>query len=80
MAREKGLAADAMEVRSADEARIGRKNKTPRRWARRGTRASAPKDQRTASTTIFGAICPEDGKGAGLVLPWCNTEAMTLRR
>ncbi len=28
--------------------------------------------------TIFGAICPEHGKGAGLVLPLCNTEAMTL--
>ena len=62
----------------ADEARVGQKNKITRRWARRGTRPSAPKDQRTASTYIFGAICPEDGKGAGLVLPWCNTEAMTL--
>ena len=62
----------------ADEARVGQKNKITRRWARCGTRPSAPKDQRTASTYIFGAICPEDGKGAGLVLPWCNTEAMTL--
>jgi hypothetical protein len=35
-------------------------------------------DQRTASTYIFGAICPKDGKGAALVLPRCNTEAMTL--
>ena len=25
---------------------------------------------------IFGAICPKKGKGAGLVLPWCDTEAM----
>ena len=49
-----------------------------RRWARRGTRPSAPQDQRTASTYIFGAICPKDGKAAGLVLPRCNTEAMTL--
>ena len=44
----------------------------------RGTRPSAPQDQRTASTYIFGAICPVEGKAAGLVLPWCNTEAMTL--
>jgi hypothetical protein len=25
---------------------------------------------------IFGAICPRKGKGAGLVLPYCDTEAM----
>ncbi len=67
-----------MEVWFADEARVGQKNKITRRWAQRGTRPSAPKDQRTASTYIFGAICPEDGRGAGLVLPWSNTEAMTL--
>jgi len=35
-------------------------------------------DQRTASAYIFGAICPQHGKGAGLVLPSCNTEAMAL--
>jgi hypothetical protein len=38
----------------------------------------APRDQRTASTHIFGAICPKEGKAAGLVLPRCNTEAMAL--
>ena len=59
-----------------DEARIGQKNKITRRWARRGTRPSAPKDQRTKSAYIFGAICPERGVGAGLVLPRCNTQAM----
>src|SRR6202030_2376948 len=53
-------------------------NKITRRWAKRGTRPSAPHDQRTASAYIFGAICPADGKGAGLVLPSCNSEAMAL--
>ena len=61
-----------------DEARIGQKNKITRRWAKRGARPSAPHDQRTASTYIFGAICPKEGKGAALVLPTCNTEAMSL--
>ncbi|MGC8733105.1 MAG: hypothetical protein ACP5RC_12745, partial [Halothiobacillaceae bacterium] len=32
--------------------------------------------QRTASTYIFGAICPRLGKGAGLVLPVCNVATM----
>ena len=57
---------------------MGQKNKITRRWARRGTRPSAPRDLRTASTYIFGAICPAHGKGAGLVLPRCTTEAMSL--
>ncbi len=59
-----------------DEARIGQKNKITRRWALRGTRPTAPHDQRTKWAYIFGAICPQEGKGAGLVMPWCDTSAM----
>ena len=62
-----------------DEARIGQKSKITRRWARRGTRPSAPHNQRTAWAYIFGAICPAKGKGAGLVLPSCDTEAMAAQ-
>ena len=76
--REAGVGRDGVEVWFADEARIGQKNKITRRWAKRGTRPSAPHDQRTASTYIFGAICPKEGKGAALILPWCNTEGMAL--
>ena len=65
-----------IEIWFADEARVGQKNKLTRRWARRGSRPSAAKDQRTASVYIFGAICPALGKGAGLVLPRCTTEGM----
>ncbi|SFN03319.1 DDE superfamily endonuclease [Methylobacterium pseudosasicola] len=68
----------AIELWWQDEARVGQKNTLPRRWARRGTRPSAPKDQCTAYAYIFGAICPEKGKGAGLVLPHCDSEAMNL--
>ena len=68
----------AIEVWFQDEARVGQKNKITRRWAKRGSRPSAPHDQRTISSYIFGAICPALGKGAGLVLPVCNTGAMTL--
>jgi len=59
-----------------DEARVGQKNTNTRRWARRGTRPRAPHDQRTKWAYIFGAICPAKGKGAGLVMPWCDTQAM----
>jgi hypothetical protein len=60
-----------------DEARVGQKNTITRRWAKRGTRPRAPHDQRTKWAYIFGAICPAKGKGAGLVMPWCDTQAMT---
>lgn len=67
-----------IEIWFQDEARVGQKNKITRRWAKRGTRPSAPHDQRTKSSYIFGAICPAEGKAAGLVLPFCNTATMNL--
>ncbi|HEY8126078.1 MAG TPA: IS630 family transposase [Methylocystis sp.] len=78
IARDKRVASDKIEIWFEDEARVGQKNKITRRWAKRGSRPSAPHDQRTASTYIFGAVCPKDGKGAALVLPVCNTYAMNL--
>ena len=67
-----------IEIWFADEARFGQKNKITRRWAKRGTRSSAPQDQRTASAYILGAICPAEGKGAALVLRACNIQVMNL--
>jgi hypothetical protein len=67
-----------IEIWFVDEARIGQKNKITRRWAKRSTRPSAPQDQRTASAYIFGAICPAEGKGASLVLPARNIQAINL--
>jgi len=72
------LQGTVIEIWFQDEARVGQKNKITRRWAKRGTRPSAPHDQRTISSYIFGAICPALGKAAGLVLPVCNTDAMSL--
>ena len=67
-----------VEVWFQDEMRVGQKNKLTYRWARRGTRPRAVHDQRTQSTYVFGAVCPEHGTGAALVLPTCNREAMQL--
>jgi hypothetical protein len=67
-----------IEIWFCDEARVGQKNKITRSWAPRGTRPSAPSDQRTQSAYIFGAICPAEGKAAGLILPRCTTQAMAL--
>jgi hypothetical protein len=76
--REKGVDPSVIELWFADESRVGQKNKITRRWAKRGSRPSAPSDQRTASAYIFAAICPKEGKGAALVMPRCDTEAMNL--
>jgi hypothetical protein len=67
-----------IEIWWSDEARIGQKTKLTRRWAKRGTRPRAVADLRTRSAWIFGAICPEKGTVAGLVLPVCNLHGMQL--
>ena len=67
-----------IEVWFQDEMRVGQKNKLTYRWARKGSRPRTDHDQRTQSTYLFGAVCPERGTGAALVLPTCNTEAMQL--
>jgi transposase len=56
--------------------RIGQKNGIVRQWARRGSRPRQPADQRYESAYLFGAICPGRGTGAGLALPFADTEAM----
>jgi hypothetical protein len=58
--------------------RLGQKNGLVRQWARTGTRPRQPKDQRYQSAYLFGAICPERGAGAAVVMPKANTEAMQL--
>jgi hypothetical protein len=44
--------------------RVGQKNELTYRWARKGSRPRAIHDQRTQSTYVFGAVCPERGTGA----------------
>ncbi len=49
-----------------------------RLWARKGTRPRQPADQRYQNAYLFGAICPASGKGAALMLPYANTQAMQM--
>ena len=74
--RSKNFAERVAEIRAqlapdtpVEQMRVGQKNKLTSRDAH---------DQRTQSTYLFGAVCPERGAGAALVLPACNTEAMQL--
>jgi transposase len=47
-------------------------------WAKRGSRPSAPRDQRHEWAYLFGAICPARGLAAGLVLPCADAAMMSL--
>jgi len=67
-----------LEVWFQDEMRVGQKNKLTYVWAPKGTRPRLTHDQRTQSAYVFGAVCPERGEGAALVLPDCNTAMMQL--
>lgn len=61
-----------------DEARVGQQGTLTRVWAPRGTRPRALRDHRRNSAYLFGAVCPERGIGAAVVLPHVNVDAMTI--
>lgn len=65
-----------IEIWFQDEARVGQQGTLTRIWARRGTRPRAPHDQRRTSAYIFGAVCPQRGTGAAVVVPHANTDSM----
>ena len=58
--------------------RLGQKNGLVRQWARKGSRPRQPADQRYENAYLFGAVCPARGVGAGLAMPYADTEAMQL--
>ena len=67
-----------VEIWFMDEARVGQQGTLTRVWARCGTRPRALRDRRYSWTYLFGAVCPERGVGAAVVMPSVNVEAMNL--
>lgn len=67
-----------LEIWFQDEARVGQKGSLTRIWARRGTRPSAPRDQRYDWAYLFGAVCPARAATAAVVVPHANAEAMNI--
>ena len=65
-----------VEVWFMDEARVGLQGTVTRGWAKRGTRPRALRDRRYTWAYLFGAVCPERGAGAAVVLPHVNVGAM----
>lgn len=56
---------------------MGQQGSLTYRWAERGSRPPALRDQRYAWAYLFGAVCPARGVGAGLVLPRADAWAMS---
>jgi transposase len=69
-------AATPVEIWFQDEARVGQKGTHAYIWAPIGSRPLMVRDNRHDSATIFGAICPERGVGAAVIMPAANVEGM----
>jgi transposase len=67
-----------VEIWWQDEARVGQQGTLTRIWARRGTRPRAVRDHRFTSAYVFGAVCPDRGTGAAMIMPAVNIEAMNM--
>ena len=66
-----------IEIWFQDEARVGQKGTLTRLWAKRGTRPRALRDTRYEWAYLFGAVCPERGVGAAIVMPFADGHAMS---
>ena len=60
-----------------DEARVGQKGRTTRRWWVRGQRPPGIADRRFESAYIFAAVRPATGEDFALVLPRVSAVAMS---
>jgi hypothetical protein len=78
VARDQAIDVADIEVWFGDEARVGQKNKITRRLGDARDASLGAAGPAHGVDYIFGAIYPKTGTAAGLVLPWCNTEAMGL--
>jgi hypothetical protein len=65
-----------IEIWFQDEARVGQKGSLTYMWAPRGSRPAAVRDNRHDSAYLFGAICPQRGVGAAIIMPAVSSEAM----
>jgi hypothetical protein len=61
-----------------DEGRFGCINDTRRCWAPAPVRPQTSRQVVRESIYAFGAVCPQDGSLASLVLPWSDSETMSI--
>jgi transposase len=61
-----------------DEGRFGRINDPRNCWAPKGCRPHVPKQIVREYTYVFASVCPFDGMMDSLILPYVNTETMSI--
>ena len=61
-----------------DEARFGRISDPKKCWAMNGIRPEVKAQMVREYVYVFGAISPKDGWHDSLILPYANTEAMSI--
>ena len=61
-----------------DETRIGQQGSLSRVWAKKGTRPRVVRQQQFLHQYIYGAVCPEERKGAALIGGRANSQMMSL--
>ena len=61
-----------------DEGRFGRISDTRRAWSPRGCRPVAPRQIVREYIYAYTAVCPALGKMISLILPWANTDMMSI--
>ena len=66
----------SIEIWFQDEARVGQQGTHAYIWTPVGSRPRMIRDNRHVSASIFGAICPDRGAAAALIMPYADTEAM----
>lgn len=74
----KELSLSLVDIWFQDEARVGQQGTLSRVWAMKGSRPRLKKQLQYNYSYIFGAICPQNQKAVGLVLPVANTQAMQM--
>jgi hypothetical protein len=73
-----GVELKDVELWFQDEHRIGQQGSLTRIWARKGSRPRVVRQQQFIYGYIFGAVCPAEDKGAAVIMPYANTQAMQV--
>lgn len=61
-----------------DEGRFGRISDTKRAWSPPGCRPTAPRQIIRKYVYAYAAVCPALGRMTSLILPWANTDMMSI--
>jgi transposase len=61
-----------------DEARFGQQGTLTNVWAPKGSRPTAVRQTQYQYLWVLGAVCPETGRGEGLLSPRLNTEVVQI--